>query len=198
MSKDKETKSASRTPFLLISAILFVVIGLVILVFNGSIFALDLLNTVVKWIVAGALGIVAIVNIVIFARNVKENIKQLIFGALCLIGAVLLVCAEYIGIDNLLMLVIGFLFGLYLIIEGFFKIKSSFASKKNENKAWYVPLILGILSIVFGGVIGFYGYYVSALSDTVRNERIFIIILGLMFVYAGIQNVVNLFFGNKN
>ncbi len=198
MSKEKETKSASRTPFLLVSAILFVVIGLGIMIFNRSIFILDLLNTVVKWAVAGVLGIIAIVNIIMFARNVKENIKQLIFGALCLIGAVLLVCAEYFGIDNLLLMVIGFLFGLYLIIEGFFKFKSAFASKKNENKAWFVPLILGVFSILFGALITYLGWYFTARYDSLMTEKVFIVVFGALCVYAGIQNLVNLFFGNKN
>lgn len=187
MSKDKEKKSASRTPFLLISAILFIVLGIVVIMFRTQIS--DMLDNIIKWVAAGILGVIACVNIVMFAKNTKENIKQLIIGALALIAAIVLLISHLLGVPNLLMMVIGFMFGLYLIIEGFFKLKSAFASKKNENKVWYVPLIFGIVSILLGVLIIFFGISVT---------KLFVIAFGILLVYAGIQNIVNLFFGNKN
>ncbi|MCR4649172.1 MAG: DUF308 domain-containing protein [Lachnospiraceae bacterium] len=187
MSKDKEKKSASRTPFLLVSAILFIVLGIVVIMFKSQI--TDMLDDIIKWVAAGILGIIAAINLVTFAKNTKENIKQLIIGALALIAAIILLISHLLGVPNLLIMVVGFMFGLYLIVEGFFKLKTAFASKKNENNAWYVPLIFGIVSILLGVLIIFFGISVT---------KLFVIAFGILLIYAGIQNVVNLFFGNKN
>ena len=183
-----DEKKSSRTPYLLISAILFILLGIVIIMFNQKINSLDLFETVFKWVVAAILGIIAAVNIIIFAKNTKENIKQLIFGIITLIAAILLVVAEFIGITNLLMLVVGIIFGLYLIVEGFFKIKAALDSKKSDVSKWFVPLIFGIVSIILGALIIFFG---------IKVTKWFVLVLGILLIYAGIQNVVNLFFGKK-
>jgi len=182
----KENKS-SRTPYLLISSILFIVLGVVVIMFKNQISGM--LDNIFKWVAAGILGVIAAINIVAFAKNTKENIKQLIIGALALIAAIVLLISHLLGVPNLLMMVIGFMFGLYLIIEGFFKLKAAFASKKSENNAWYVPLIFGIVSILLGVMIIFFGVSVT---------KLFVFAFGVLLIYAGIQNFVNLFFNKKN
>jgi len=177
-----EEKKSSRTPYLLITAIAFIVFGVIVIMFKNQI--TDMLDNIIKWVAAGILGVVAIVNIIAFAKNVKENIKQLIIGALALIAAVILLISHLFGVPNLLIMVIGFMFGLYLIVEGFFKIKGAFDSKKKENKIWYLPLIFGIISIMLGVMIIFFGVSVT---------KLFVIAFGILLIYAGIQNLINLF-----
>ncbi|MCR5847217.1 MAG: DUF308 domain-containing protein [Lachnospiraceae bacterium] len=185
MKKNDEKKS-SRTPFLLLSAIAFIVLGVVVIMFKTQI--TDMLDNIIKWVAAGILGIVAIINIIAFTKNMKENIKELIIGALALIAAIVLLISHLLGVPNLLIMVIGFMFGLYLIIEGFFKLKDAFGSKKSENNLWFVPLIFGILSILLGVLIIFFG---------VKVTTIFVLVFGILLIYAGVQNLVNLFIGNK-
>lgn len=180
-------KKSSRTPYLLLSAIAFIALGVVVIMFKKPI--ADMLDNVFKWVAAGVLGIIAAINIVAFAKNTKENIKQLIIGVLAFIAAIILLISHLLGVPNLLMMVIGFMFGLYLIIEGFFKLKAAFSSKKSENKAWYVPLIFGIVSILLGVMIIFFGISVTSL---------FVFAFGVLLIYAGVQNFVNLFFNKKN
>ena len=118
-------KKSSRTPFLLLSAIAFIILGIVVIMFRDPI--ADMVNNIFKWAAAGILGVIAIINIVAFAKNTKENIKELIIGALSLIAAVILLISDVaFKIENLLLMVIGIMFGLYLIVEGFFKLKAAF------------------------------------------------------------------------
>ena len=110
-------KKSSRTPFLLLSAIAFIVLGIVVIMFKDPI--AGMVNNIFKWAAAGILGVIAIINIVAFAKNTKENIKELIIGALSLIAAVILLISDVaFKIENLLLMVIGIMFGLYLIVEG--------------------------------------------------------------------------------
>ncbi|GEM_PF-5748515 len=181
-------KKSSRTPFLLLSAIAFIVLGIVVIMFRDPI--ADMVNNIFKWAAAGILGLIAIINIIAFAKNTKENIKELIIGALSLIAAVILLISDVaFKIENLLLMVIGIMFGLYLIVEGFFKLKAAFASKKNSVKAWFVPLILGLLSIVLGVLIIYLGLFTT---------KVFVIIFGIVLIYAGVQNIVNMFFISKD
>ena len=72
MKKNDEKKS-SRTPFLLLSAIAFIVLGVVVIMFKTQI--TDMLDNIIKWVAAGILGIVAIINIIAFTKNMKDIIK---------------------------------------------------------------------------------------------------------------------------
>lgn len=180
-------KKSSRGLYLFISAIAFIALGIAVIYFRNPI--ADMVNNIFKWIAAGILGVIAIVNIVAFAKNMKENIKELIIGALSLIAAVILLLSDVaFKIENLLLIVTGVMFGLYLIVEGFFKLKAAFASKKSDTKAWFVPLILGVISILLGVLIIYLGIFTT---------KLFVFILGVVLIYAGIQNIVNMFFNKK-
>ena len=180
-------KKSSRTPYLLFSAIGFIILGIVVIMFKTQIS--DMLDNIIKWVAAGILGVIAIINIIAFAKNTKEKIKELIIGALALIASIVLLISHLLGVPNLLMMVLGFMFGLYLIVEGFFKIKAALDSKKSDVSKWFVPLIFGIVSILLGVMIIFFG---------VKVTQIFVFAFGVLLIYAGIQNIVNLFFGKKN
>ena len=184
-------KKSSRTPFLLLSAIAFIVLGIVVIMFKDPI--AGMVNNIFKWAAAGILGVIAIINIVAFAKNTKEKIKELIIGALSLIAAVILLISDVaFKIESLLLIVVGVMFGLYLIVEGFYKLKAAFANKKKSTKAWFVPLILGIISIILGVLL----LYLAILAKI--GAVVFVVILGAILIYAGIQNIVNMFFITKD
>ena len=85
----KENKS-SRKPYLLLSAIAFIALGVFAIMFSGQI--AGMIDNIIKWVVAVILGIIAIVDIISFAKDrSKENIKNLVIGILALIAAVVLI-----------------------------------------------------------------------------------------------------------
>lgn len=185
-------KKSSRSPYLLISAIAFIVLGIAVIVFKSTI--VKEINDIIKWVAVGILGIIAIVNIISFVKNTKENIKELIIGILSFLAAILLLISNNVfHIESLVLTVIGVMLGLYLIVEGFYKFKASVKSKKNSVKAWFVPLILGILSIVFG-----VGFIYCSIFYSAEATAYVVVALGILFIYAGIQNIVNMFFNTKD
>ena len=184
-------KKSSRSPYLLISAIVFIALGIVVIWFRAPI--AGMVNDIFKWVAAGILGVYAIVNIIAFAKNTKEKIKELIIGALALIAAVVLLLSDVaFKIENLLLIVVGVMLGLYLLVEGFYKLKAAFANKKKSTKAWFVPLILGIISIILGVLL----IYLEILAKI--STVVFVVIFGAILIYAGIQNIVNMFFNVKD
>ena len=184
-------KKSSRSPYLLISAIVFIALGIVVIWFRAPI--AGMVNNIFKWVAAGILGVFAIVNIIAFAQNTKEKIKELIIGALALIAAVVLLLSDVaFKIENLLLIVVGVMLGLYLLVEGFYKLKAAFANKKKSTKAWFVPLILGIISIILGVLL----IYLEILAKI--STVVFVVIFGAILIYAGIQNIVNMFFNVKD
>lgn len=179
MSKEKSSeKKKSKTLYYLITAILFIVLGVVTIIYRNQI--ADMVDNIIKWVAAAVLAIVAIINIIQFAKNPgKTTIGDLIFGALALIAAVILLVSH-----NLIIWVIGIIFGLYLVYEGVVKVLASFKCKKGSVKAWFLPLILGILSVIAGVVI---------VLNINKAVTIFFFIVGAVLIYAGIQNAVSLF-----
>ena len=67
-------KKSSRSPYLLISAIVFIALGIAVIVFKSTI--VEEINDIIKWVAVGILGVIAIVNILSFVKNTKENIRH--------------------------------------------------------------------------------------------------------------------------
>lgn len=179
MGKEKTKEKSSRTGYNLITAILFILLGIVTIIFRGQVEGM--IDNIIKWVVAGVFAIVAIVNIIQFAKNPgKSTIGDLILGAFALIALVILLVAH-----GLVIWIVGILFGLYLIYEGIMKISSSFKCKKSEKKAWFMLLIFGIISILAGAFL-FWNTYKGGIT-------FFVLYVGIVLIFAGIQNAFNVF-----
>lgn len=183
MSKEKETKST--TLYYVISAIAFIVLGVVAIMFNGQI--AGYIDNIMKWVVAAVFGIIAIIDIIKFAKDrSKDTIKDLIIGILALVAAIIMIV-----MPGMLIKLVGIMLGLYLVVEGCFKVKACIGAKKSSVKVWYLPLILGILSVILGVFL--------ICSPWILGEVVkwFVIIVGVVLIYAGVQNIVSLFVKGK-
>lgn len=177
-----EGKKKSSTGYYLISAILFIALGVATIMFRGQIEGM--LDNIIKWVVAGLFAVAAIVNIIIFAKKPgKSTIVQLIIGILAIVAMIVVMVRA-----DLILWAIGILFGLYLVIEGVVKIVNSFKCKKGGVAAWFLPLIFGILSVLCG---------LYLIKGTVAISAYFVLMVGIMLVYAGLQNAVNVFVKTK-
>lgn len=184
MSEEKKTSKKSSTLYYLLSAIGFIALGVVAIMFHNQI--ADKIDNIMKWVVAGIFGVIAIIDIIKFAQNrSKETIKDLIIGILALAAAIIMIV-----MPGMLMLLVRIMLGLYLIVEGFFKIKACIGAKKSEVKAWFLPLIFGILSILLGAFIIWSPVFGSL-------PAVFVIVVGIILIYAGVQNAVSLFVRGK-
>ena len=67
MSEEKKTSKKSSTLYYLISAVGFIALGVVAIMFHNQI--ADKIDNIMKWVVAGIFGIIAIIDIIKFAQN---------------------------------------------------------------------------------------------------------------------------------
>ena len=119
MAKSKgETseKKKSKTGYYLITAIVFVILGVLTIMYRGQI--AGAVDNIIKWVVAAVFAIVAVVNIIQFAKNPgKSTIGDLLLG----IGAIAAMIIVLVT-NGLLIKIFGVGFGVYLIYEGAVKV----------------------------------------------------------------------------
>lgn len=177
------TSKKSKTGYYLITAIVFIILGVLTIMYRNQI--AEMTDNIIKWVVAGVFAIVAVINIIQFAKNPgKTTIGDLAIGVLALIAMVVMLVAS-----GMFLWLVRIMFGLYLAYEGVMKAVGAFKCKKGTVKAWYVPLILGVLSVIAGVLI---------VLNPFKTTTIFFFVVGLVLVYAGIQNAVSLFIKPKN
>lgn len=168
----------------IIMGILLVAIGVLGIIFAGAIFGA--LSNIITWVVAVVLGIAAIVNIIIFVRD-RKNWVQLVIGILAIATAVIL-----IFMPNLMVWIISVFLGLFLLVDGGYKIKEAFAANKAKAKQWYVSLIAGIVGIILG---------ILAIAYPIRFGteigKLFVILVSIFLLVNGILNIVHGVFVSK-
>jgi len=168
----------------IIVGIALIVLGVLGIVFAGAIFGA--LSNIITWVVAVALGIAAIVNIVIFVRD-RSNWVQLIIGILAIATAVILIIKP-----DLMVWLISIFLGLFLLVDGGYKVKEAFAANKAKAKFWYISLITGIVGIILG---------ILAVAYPIRFGteigRLFVILVSIFILVTGILNILHGVFISK-
>lgn len=182
MAKNKgEVSKKSKTGYYLITAIVFVILGVLTIMYRGQI--AGAVDNIIKWVVAGVFAIVAVINIIQFAKNPgKSTIGDLLLG----IGAVIAMIIVLV-MSGMIIWIIRIGFGIYLIYEGVTKIINSFKIKKVSKKVWIVLLVLGIVCALAGALVVFKPF----------GDEVFILIVGIILLYTGIANLVNAFIKAK-
>lgn len=171
----------------LILGIVLVALGILGIVFAGNIF--NVLGNIVGWVVAGILFIAAIVNIVSFVRSitkkdddkVKPNIKSLVIGILAIAAGVILII-----MPQMIVWIISVFLGIFLLLDGGFKVKEALAANKAKAKGWIASLIFGIIGIILGLLA-----IVYPIKFGMDVGKIFVIIISIVLIVSGITNVVH-------
>ena len=168
----------------IVMGILLVAIGVLGIIFAGVIFSA--LSNIITWVVAVILGISAIVNIIIFVRD-RKNWIQLVIGILAIATAVILIIKP-----DLMVWIISIFLGLFLLVDGGYKVKEAFAANKAKAKFWYISLISGIVGIILG---------ILAVAYPIRFGteigKIFVILVSVFLLVTGILNLVHGVFVSK-
>ncbi len=191
MEEKKEVVTRS-----LILGILLIILGVLGIVFAGNIF--NVLGNIVGWVVAGIFFIAGIINIVVFVLSITKKdedknpaIKNLIIGILSIAAGVVLVITP-----KLIVWIISVFLGVFLLLDGGFKVKEAFAANKAKAKLWFVSLIFGIIGIVLGALAIVYPFKFG-----MEVGKIFVILisvfLGVFLLLDGGFKVKEAFAANK-
>lgn len=171
----------------IILGIVLIALGVVGIIFAGNI--ANVLNDIVGRVIAIIIIIVGIINIVMFVLSVtkkdgdkaKPNIKSLIFGIIAIAAGVFLVISP-----ALIIWIISVFLGVFLLLDGGYKIKESFAANKAKAKFWYISLILGILGIALGVLA-----IIAPFRFATEVGKIFVISVCIALIFSGVTNIVH-------
>lgn len=161
----------------IILGIAFIALGILGIIFRQPI--VDVVSAILRWVVGGALIVAGIVNIILFVKD-RSKVMNLIIGILSIIAGILMF------IFNLIVWIIAIFLGVILLLDGGYKIKEAFAANKAKAKAWYISLILGVINIILGALA-----LVSPLRFGNTLGVAFIIVVSIVLIVSGIQNMVH-------
>ncbi len=168
-----------RWGYLLISLVLCAV-GLCFIIYpNNSI-------KIGSYIIAGAAVLVGI----ILAIKVLADRKRDFSFAMSIFSAVLTVACGVVAffIPNEIFKLYPMLIGLFVILDGSFKLQTVINAKRYKIKCWWLLLLFAVISIIGG-------FFVIRLRvDIDVSYRFFSIIMGVALCSCGLQNFLSLFY----
>ena len=128
-----------------ISAILCVLLGLVLIIWPGT----------TTQIVCMSLGIVllayGIIQIAIYLFNRERTI---ISQGMMLLGIVFAVIGTWILLKpEMIIMAVPVIVGVLIVIHGLHNIVQAIALQKDRYERWWVALIFGLLTVIFGGIL---------------------------------------------
>lgn len=168
-----------RWGYLLISLVLCAV-GLCFIIYpNNSI-------KIGSYIIAAAAMLVGI----ILAIKVLADRKRDFTFATSIFSAVLTVACGVVAliIPNEIFKLYPMLIGLFIILDGSFKLQTVINAKRYKIKCWWLLLLFAVISIIGG-------FFVIRLRvDIDVSYRFFSIIMGVALCSCGLQNFLSLFY----
>ena len=168
-----------RWGYLLISLILCIV-GLCFIIYpNDSI-------KIGSYIIAGA---AMLVGIVLAIKVLAERKRDFNFATSIFSAALTVACGVVaLIIPNEIFKLYPMLIGLFVILDGSFKLQTVINAKRYKIKLWWLLLLFAVISIIGG-------FFVIRLRvDLDVSYRVFSIIMGATLCSCGIQNFLSLFY----
>ena len=131
---------------------------------------------VVSYILGGLFIIFGIVRIISYFSSIKKELAyydyNLTIGSLYLIiGLVILI------FQNTIASIVGFIFGVWIVIRAINKINLSFKIKEAGAKFWYVSLLIAILVLIVGLYVVF-------------SPSLILITLGTILITYSIMDII--------
>ncbi len=165
----KEYLKSRKLSFLLAS-VLYIILGLVLLIWPGT------AATVICYAFGTVLAVYGLVSIIAFFISRTGGFALELF-----LGIV----AAAVGVFFLLQprVVASFLpvaVGLFVIIDGLLNLKRALELRRLEYGRWYVTLLLSLLSVVLGLVVVFQPFLAA---------EALVMLIGAVFIYEGLSDL---------
>lgn len=158
---------------MVLAGLLTLVAGVAILIHPDDIASTIMLMIGIILLVAGAISILS------FIRDKSSGVSSygdIIIGVIELaIGLVLTIKPESF------VAYIGYVFAVMLFIHGIYDVMQTFTSRRIKDPYWYVPLIIGFVSLAFAVVI---------FIDPFAAARTLMIIAGIALITDGAADLV--------
>lgn len=155
-----------------VSAVLCILLGLVLLIWPGT----------TTQIVCMSLGIVllayGIIQIVIYLFN-RE--RTLISQGMMILGIIFAVVGVWILLTpEMIIMAVPVIVGVLIVIHGLHNVVQAIALQKDGYERWWLALIFGLLTVIFGGLLIYNPF--GAVELVVR-------LIGIFLIYDGVSDI---------
>lgn len=155
-----------------VSAILCVLLGLVLLIWPGT----------TMQIVCMALGIVLLAyGIIQIAIYLFIRERTIMLQGMLLLGIIFAVIGAWILLKpEMIIMAVPVIVGVLIVIHGLHNIVQAIALQKDGYERWWLALLFGVLTVVFGGVLIYNPF--EAVELVVR-------LIGVFLIYDGLSDI---------
>lgn len=155
-----------------ISAAVGALLGLVLVIWPGT------TSQIICMMLGGVLLAYGILQIVIYMFNRGRTIVS---QGMMLLGIVFAVIGEWILFrPETIIMAVPVIVGVLIVIHGLHNVAQAFALKKDGYENWWLAFLLGLLTVVFGGVLIYNPF--QAVELVVR-------IIGVFLIYDGVSDI---------
>ncbi|MGN1023095.1 MAG: HdeD family acid-resistance protein [Lachnospiraceae bacterium] len=173
--KEKEIrkKLVERKLTKVVSSLLFIVIGLVLIIWR------DPALTVICTILGALLCAAGVVGIVMYFVTKERSFAS---TAILAIGVVAAVVGLYLALNPaVLMAIVPAVVGILIVISGIINLSESVTIKKENGDGFVLSLILSLITVALGVLI--------ILKPSILNN-IILVLMGISLVYDGVSNLI--------
>ena len=128
-----------------ISAVVCVLLGLVLVIWPGA------TSQIICMLLGGVLLAYGVLQIAIYLLNRERTI---ILQGMMILGIVFAVLGLWILLKpEMIMMAVPVIVGVLIAIHGLHNVVQAFALKKDGYESWWLAFLLGLLTLIFGGVL---------------------------------------------
>lgn len=171
--KELRKKLLERKLTKVVSSLLFIVIGLVLIIWR------DPALTVICTILGALLCAAGVVGIVMYFVTKERSFAS---TAILAIGVVAAVVGLYLALNPaVLMAIVPAVVGILIVISGIINLSESITIKKENGDGFVLSLILSLITVALGLLI--------ILKPSILNN-IILVLMGISLVYDGVSNLI--------
>ena len=155
-----------------ISAAVCALLGLVLVIWPGA------TSQIICMLLGGVLLAYGILQIAIYLFNRERTI---VLQGMMLLGIVFAVIGLWILLKpEMIIMAVPVIVGVLIVIHGLHNVVQALALKKDGYENWWLAFVLGMLTVIFGGVLIFNPF--KAIELVVR-------IIGVFLIYDGVSDI---------
>ncbi|GFI03643.1 MAG: hypothetical protein HFI44_03055 [Lachnospiraceae bacterium] len=155
-----------------ISAAVCALLGLVLVIWPGA------TSQIICMLLGGVLLAYGILQIAIYLFNRERTI---ILQGMMLLGIVFAVIGLWILLKpEMIIMAVPVIVGVLIVIHGLHNIIQALALKKDGYENWWLAFVLGMLTVIFGGVL---------ICNPFKAIELVVRIIGVFLIYDGVSDI---------
>lgn len=155
-----------------ISAVVCALLGLVLVIWPGA------TSQIICMLLGGVLLAYGVLQIAIYLFNRERTI---ILQGMMVLGIVFAVLGLWILLKpEMIMMAVPVIVGVLIAIHGLHNIVQAFALKKDGYESWWMAFLMGLLTLIFGGVL---------ICNPFKAIELVARIIGIFLIYDGVSDI---------